>query len=342
LISISGRILVVDDFAEWRRFVRSTLQKHPELCIVADVSDGPEAVQKAQELQPDLIVLDISLPTMNGIEVAKQIGLRVPNAKILFFSETRSWDVVQEGLRLGVGYVIKADARAELLPAVEAALQGRRFLSSTFAGRKLDEYDSRLSDDRKTLKSIAPLVPQNVRIRHEVQFYADDRSLVEGFSRLIERVLRVGNLAVVVATEAHRSEILSQLRTADLDMDRAIEGGSYISLNADEILTAIMYDDVPDPVRCENLVNERIIDRVKRTHSVHARMAMCGECAPILLYRGNAEGAFRLEHHWDEISTKYAIDTLCGFMWKHVPQDQSIFQRICAAHSAIHGHQLAY
>jgi CheY-like chemotaxis protein len=104
-MTCSSRILVVDDFADWRRFVRLTLQKHLELRIVAEVADGAEAVQKAQELQPDLIVLDISLPTMNGIEVAKRIGLQVPNAKILFFSETRSWDVVQEALRLGVGFV---------------------------------------------------------------------------------------------------------------------------------------------------------------------------------------------------------------------------------------------
>jgi DNA-binding NarL/FixJ family response regulator len=322
--------------------VRLTLQKHLELRIVAEVADGAEAVQKAQELQPDLIVLDISLPTMNGIEVAKRIGLQVPNAKILFFSETRSWDVVQEALRLGVGFVIKADARAELLPAVEAALQGQRFVSSAFAARNVDEYDSQVSKAHKTPQLIAPLAPRNVRIRHEVQFYADDRNLVDGFAHLVQIALRVGNRAVVVATEAHCSEILSELRAADLDVDNALETGSYISLNADEVLTAIINDGVPDPVRCEDLVNELIIGHAKHTHGVHARIAMCGECAPTLLYRGNAEGAIRLEHHWDEISTKYTIDTLCGYMGQLLPHDQSITQRICAEHSAIHGHQLGY
>jgi DNA-binding NarL/FixJ family response regulator len=341
-MTFSGRILVVDDFADWRRFVRTKLQEYPGLRIVAEASDGQEAVEKAHELQPDLIVLDISLPTMNGIEVARQIGLHMPNAKILFFSETRSWDVVEEALRIGVGYVIKADATAELLPAVEAVLEGRRFLSSTFAVRTHNESDSQSSEKHKTVKMVAPLAPQNVRIRHEVEFYADDRSLVDGFARLVHRVLGVGNPAIVVASEAHRSEILSQLRVAGVDTDRAIKTGNYISLNATEVLSAIMHHGFPDPVRCENLVNEMIVGPAKHTNRVHARMVMCAECAPTLLYQGNAEGAVQLEHHWDEISTKYTIDTLCGYIGKLMPDDESVIHRICAEHSAVHGHQLAY
>lgn len=318
-MTFSGRILVVDDFADWRHFVRSTLQKDPVLRIVAEASDGPEAVEKAQQLQPDLIVLDISLPTMNGIEVARQIAMRVPNAKILFFSETRSWDVVREALRIGLGYVIKADATAELLPAVEAALQGRRFLSSMFAGHAHNEFYRQFSEKLETVKSAAPLAPQNVRIRHEVEFYADDRSLVYGFARLVQRVLRVGNTAIVIASDAHRSEILSQSRAADLDIDSAIKERSYISLNATEILAAIMHDGLPDPIRCENLVKEMIVGPAKRTHKAHGRMVMCAECAPILSYEGNTEGAIQLEHHWDEISPKYTIDTLCGYIGKFMP-----------------------
>jgi DNA-binding NarL/FixJ family response regulator len=338
----SGRILVVDDFADWRRFVRLTLQIEPGLRIVAEVSDGPEAVQKAQELQPDLIILDIGLPNMNGIDAAKQIRKQVPHAQILFFTETRSWEIVQEALRIGVGYVIKANARAELLPAVEAALQGRHFLSSTFAGPNLDKYDSQVSENCETF--VAPLAPRNVRIRHEVRFYADDGGLINGFAGLVQRVLRVGNPVVVSASEVHRKDILSQLRAADLDIDAAIERGSYISLDAAEVLSAILVDGAPDPVRCENLVNELIVGPARRTNRAHARIAMCGECAPTLLSRGDAEGAIRLEHHWDQIATKYNIDTLCGYLWKVPPDHEngSIFQRICAEHSTVHGHQLAY
>ena len=126
------RVLVVDDFEPWLRFVCSTLQKHPGLQIISDVSDGLEAVQKAQELQPDLIVLDIGLPKLNGIEAARRIREHAPKAKILFVSENRSPDIAKEALRTGgSGYVVKSDAASDLLPAVEAVLQGRQFVSAS-------------------------------------------------------------------------------------------------------------------------------------------------------------------------------------------------------------------
>ena len=129
------RALVVDDYEPFRRFICSTLRKRPELQIVGEVSDGLEAVQKAEELQPDLIVLDIGLPSLNGIEAARRIRKLSPYSKILFVSQESSADVVQEALRLGaLGYVAKTHAGIELLPAVEAVCQGRRFVSAGLAG----------------------------------------------------------------------------------------------------------------------------------------------------------------------------------------------------------------
>ena len=132
------RVLVVDDFEPWRRIACSTLQKHPGLQVIGEVWDGLEAVQKAQEQQPDLIVLDIGLPTLNGIETARRIREHAPKAKILFLSENRSSDIAKEALRTGgSGYVVKSDAASDLLPAVEALLQGRKFVSASLAAHDL-------------------------------------------------------------------------------------------------------------------------------------------------------------------------------------------------------------
>jgi len=129
------QILIVDDFLPWHRFVTSVLEEQPLLRIVGGAADGLEAVQKARESQPDLILLDIGLPTLNGIEAARRIRELSPKAKILFVSENRSWDIVEEALRIGSGgYVVKADAKRELLAAVEAVLKGKRFVSSSLAG----------------------------------------------------------------------------------------------------------------------------------------------------------------------------------------------------------------
>ena len=131
----SIRVPVVDDYEPWHGFVSTTLGKEKELEIVGRVYDGLEAVQQAQELQPDLILMDIGLPTLNGIEAARRILKVAPTSKILFVSENRSPDIAEEALSNGAGgYVVKSDAGSELLPAVKAVLEGKRFISASLAG----------------------------------------------------------------------------------------------------------------------------------------------------------------------------------------------------------------
>ena len=131
----SVRILIVDDCEPWRRMVFALLQEHPNWQVICEASDGLEAVQKSRELQPDLILLDIGLPGMNGIEACRQIHEIAPGSKILFLSENRCPDVVQEALRIGArGYVVKSDAGHDLLAAIEAVIENKQFVSGRFSG----------------------------------------------------------------------------------------------------------------------------------------------------------------------------------------------------------------
>jgi DNA-binding NarL/FixJ family response regulator len=127
----SIRILIADDYEDWRRQVRSLFQSRPEWQVMAEAVDGPEAIQKAEELKPDLIVLDIGLPKLNGIQAARRIRQLSPSSKIIFLSQYNSLDVVHAALSGAFGYVLKADARRNLLPAVDAVLQGKQFVSSS-------------------------------------------------------------------------------------------------------------------------------------------------------------------------------------------------------------------
>jgi DNA-binding NarL/FixJ family response regulator len=125
------RVLVAEDFDPFRQFICSTLGKMPGLHIICEVSNGLEAVQKAEELKPDLILLDIGLPGLNGIEAARQIRQLAKQSKIIFVSQESSAEVVQQALSLGAwGYVVKPRATSDLMAAVEAVLEGRRFVSS--------------------------------------------------------------------------------------------------------------------------------------------------------------------------------------------------------------------
>jgi DNA-binding NarL/FixJ family response regulator len=140
------RTLVVDDVGDFRHFFCSTLEQGTEYEVVGEASDGLQAVLQAQQLQPDLILLDIGLPTLNGIEAARQIRAASPDSKILFVSENRSPDIVEEALSTAAGgYVVKSDAASELLPAIDAIFKGKRFVSASLAARDLVTSHTRVS-----------------------------------------------------------------------------------------------------------------------------------------------------------------------------------------------------
>lgn len=124
------RTLVVDDVEDFRQFLCSTLEQGTECEVVGEASDGLQAVLQAQQLQPDLILLDIGLPTLNGIEAARRIRKLSPNSKILFFTQNCSFEIAQGALKTGAtGYLLKSDA-TDLAWAVETVLRGEQFVSS--------------------------------------------------------------------------------------------------------------------------------------------------------------------------------------------------------------------
>ena len=125
------RVLIVDDFPAWRSFVTLQVKQKKTWKIVSEASDGVEAIQKACEFRPEVVVLDIGLPGLTGLEVAQCILRDLPATRILFLSENRSCEVVQESLRIGAsGYVLKSDSAKDLLPAMAAVLRGEIFLST--------------------------------------------------------------------------------------------------------------------------------------------------------------------------------------------------------------------
>jgi DNA-binding NarL/FixJ family response regulator len=137
-------ILVVDDFTLFRRSIREVLSQRPEFQIVGEASDGLEAVQKAVELQPRVILLDARLPKMSGIDAARQIRQLVPESRILLMNRDSDSDVIEETLGLGIsGYLVKTSAGGELLAAVEALYNGHRFCSIDLADRVRRQLISR-------------------------------------------------------------------------------------------------------------------------------------------------------------------------------------------------------
>ena len=123
------RTLIVEDYEKFRSFLRLRLQKEAQYIVIGEAVDGMQAVQKAEELQPDLILLDLSLPKLNGMEALRRIRKLSPHSKLVILSQDSSPEVVRGALRLGaVGYLLKSDAN-NLLLVLDAVVQGTVFVS---------------------------------------------------------------------------------------------------------------------------------------------------------------------------------------------------------------------
>jgi len=316
----SIRVLIADDHKGWRRQVRSLFQARPEWQVIAEAVDGSEAVQKAEELKPDLIVLDIGLPKLNGIEAARRIRQLSPSSKIIFLSQNNDLDVVQAALSTGgLGYVCKTDARRELFLAVNAVLRGRQFVSSSLK-------DSEFTD---TTREKAPH-------RHELLVFSDDTVLLDSFTRFIAAALKADNAAIALVTKSHQESLRQRLKAEGVDTDGAIQQGTFILLNVADTLATLLVDGLPDPVRFLEDFSSLIKEAAKAAKAEHPRVAFCGECLGRLWAEGKTDAAIRLEQGCDELVKTHEVDILCAYPVRsfHGEEDEHIFQSICAEHSA--------
>jgi DNA-binding NarL/FixJ family response regulator len=130
------RILLVDDHEVARRSIRSVLSREADVDVIGETADGEEAVKKAEELHPTIILLDITLPGMSGIQAARRIRVVSPNSRIIFLSQHDSIQTAKDALSVGAhGYVVKSDAGRDLLMAIKAVDEGRPFVSRTLVAR---------------------------------------------------------------------------------------------------------------------------------------------------------------------------------------------------------------
>lgn len=333
------KALIIEDFARIRQSALLILQQRADFQVIYEAADGLEGVQRAQELQPDLILLDIGLPKLNGIEAARQIRKVSPDSKILFLTQESSAEVIREALSLGVqGYLLKSDMDGELLLAVDAILQGKQFVSSRLRAKtdsKEIKRDPPADHVRSEQQGGPPPKSKNSRV-HILASYKDDASFVDGFTHFIEAALKMANPVIVVATGPHRDTLLQRLRARGWDMDSAIESGSYMSLDASVLLSEFMVNDWPDATRLFGIADDLIPKAAKAGKKPQSKVAVCGECSPILWAQGKVEAAIEAEHLWDEVARKHDVDILCGYLTGDFGSEgiNPMFERICSEHSA--------
>jgi len=331
------RVLVVEDHVPFRQFLTLELQQQPGLQIVGEVADGLEAIKKAQELRPDLILLDIGLPSLNGIEAARRIRTLSPESRIIFITQETSRAILEEALSLGaMGYLIKAYAGSELITAVETVLQGTRFISSRLPGMIF-------SDTKQAQDSVAGQdhalfsFPQATNQRpcdHEVQFYSEEKTFLLWLSRFIENGLLDGNVVIVVVTASHRQRLLQIFTDQGVDIAAAVEQGRFVLLDAVAALSTFMHAGVPDRKRFFFTAGTIIREAEMVNALMHKRILLFGEMVAVLCERGQVEAAIQLEQLWNELGQTYSFHLSCGYPLSNVPNTR-FHAKICAEHSAV-------
>lgn len=198
------RILIADDHELVRRGLMATLTAVPEWTIVAEAANGREAVELALQRQPDIAILDLTMPEMNGLDATRRIGAELPQTRVIILTAHESEQLVREVLDAGArGYVLKSDAGRVLARAIEAVMDGRPFFTSKVAEMVVEGYlrgGARAGADTSTSALSG-------REREIVQLLAEGKSNKE-----VARVLGI----TVKTAETHRSNIMKKMQFASL------------------------------------------------------------------------------------------------------------------------------
>ena len=296
------KILVVEDHARFRHLTCAALQRRAEFQTV-EAADGLEALQKADELQPDLILLDINMPEMHGFEVARRIRRLAPRARLVFLSHESSAEIVRTALSLGAdGYVQKISAATDLLAAIDAVLAGRRFVSGSVAFAE-------------PIEAPAPR-------RHQVLFCRDEAAMLDGFARHVAAALDAADAVIMLVTESHRTHLLQELRLQGVDVDGAVARGTCLWLDAGVALDPFRFLETIDRLRAAATLAGKVC----------ARVALCGERAGRLWVAGRTAEAVQLEQLCGELAPD--VDVLCAYPVPYTDDDEAL-RRICAEHTAI-------
>ena len=308
------KILVAEDFSAFREFVCSQLHRRSDVHVVA-VDDGLAAVQAATDLQPDLVLLDIGLPTMNGLEAARQIRAQSPASKVVFLTQESAPEFVEAALDLGVdGYIVKTRAHDYLLPVVETMLAGH-------AGGEERLRAARSSPDG--------------RHRHHVHCFADDSALLASAERFVLAALAAQDAAIVALSRPHLDALGGGLRRRQAVIDGAIEQGTLVTIDANDTVRTLTADSV-DWDRLEAGWLKVIAAAGAATGQPRPRVAAFSETGALLIAAGHVETAMRLEAIAEALVARDlpTLEITCVSPLLPPARD-SVFTRICAAHSLI-------
>ena len=201
---MTANVLLVDDHALLRRGLRTLLEEEEGLSVVGEAGDGREALQKIGELSPDVVVMDIAMPELNGTEATRQIRETCPSTQVVILSMHASSENIFQALKAGAqGYVFKESAGKEVVDAVRKVRAGRRYISQRIAEQVVDDYMLQ----RESVPGRSPLDRLSPREREILQLVAEGKS-----SAAIAGILHLSPKTV----DTYRSRLMQKLNISDI------------------------------------------------------------------------------------------------------------------------------
>jgi len=316
-LAVPYRVLVADDYEPWRQYVCAEIRQHPRWRVSGEAADGLEAVRLAGTLEPDLILLDVGLPHLNGIEAARRILEARPDARILFISQQHCPDIAEAALNAGGrGFLYRSDAARDLLFAMEAVVNRGRFVTASLSGPGL-------------------ATPRHAQ-HHEAAFYSDDAALLDAYARFAEAAIGEGNTLICAASDVVSTALRQRLGGRGFDVERLMSESRLMWIDEARIISHILIDGVIDDGAFFDMVTP-LIGWARSTS--RGRVAACGGVSARLWTDGKPDAAIRLEHLWDGFVREHEIDILCGYSID-VPRlagdHYTEFQSLCREHSLVH------
>ncbi len=307
------RVLLADDHPLVLEATRRLLA--PCFDVVAAVSDGRQALDAACQLDPDVIVLDVTMPVLDGFQTARALKRSGSRATIVMLTIHEPDGLARAAIESGVqSYVMKSRMQSDLERAIDHAVAGRIFMPS--------------------LTSLLALAPAPGSGRHAVQFGSEPRAFPDDLSGMLAAAIRRGDLVAIIATEATRHAVTQRLLASGCDLAAAADRGIYRSLDATEAVSQIMVGGRLDTGRVAAFVDDYERSRLAVSAS---NVTVVGEMAALLCRDGHAEAALQLERTWDGLTRSLPFLTVCFYALEYFSEGSfpELFPGICAPHSAV-------